>query len=174
MEIKYKTKSYSYDEIINDIFYEIYNKLDKSKIEKIVLSKPKIKYSFDRMNDKIDMIEQKCNESKNEIDKVFAKENEESIQILRDYFNPSNMFKLLSKDGNIEKKYDEMDNRMNEMFEQQLQYVELNGTNQQKAAINLIKNFTSQDIISKNDYDKSLKKLAEDLTKLVEKKDKNE
>lgn len=49
------------------------------------------------------------------------------------------MFKLLSKDGNIEKKYDEMDNRMNEMFEQQLQYVELNGTNQQKEAINLNK-----------------------------------
>ena len=160
--------------IINDIFYEIYTKLDKTKIESIILSKPKIKYSFDKMNDKIDLIEQKCNESTNEVDKIFAKENAESIEILRDYFNPNNIFKLLNKDENIEKKYDAMDNRMDEMLEQQLQYVELNGTNQQKEAINLIKNFTSQDIISKNDYDKSLKKLAEDLTKLVENKDKNE
>lgn len=67
--------------IISDIFYEIYNKLDKTKIESIVLSTPKVKYSFDKMNDKIDMIEQKCNASKNEVDKVFTKENEESIQI---------------------------------------------------------------------------------------------
>lgn len=160
--------------IINDIFYEIYTKLDKTKIESIILSKPKIKYSFDKMNEKIDLIEQKCNESTNEVDNFCTKENAESIEILRDYFNPNNIFKLLNKDENIEKKYDAMDNRMDEMLEQQLQYVELNGTNQQKEAINLIKKFTSQDIISKNDYDKSLKILAENLTKLVENKDKNE
>lgn len=160
--------------IINDIFYEIYTKLDKTKIESIILSKPKIKYSFDKMNEKIDLIEQKCNESTNEVDKIFAKENEESIEILRDYFNPNNMFKLLNKDENIEKKYDAMDKRMDEMFEQQLQYVDLNGTNQQKEVINLIKDFTSRDITSKNDYDKNLKKLTEDLLKLVENKDKNE
>ena len=160
--------------IINDIFYEIYNKLDKSKIENIVLSKSKIKYSFDKMSDKIDLIEQKCNESTNEVDKIFAKENQELIQILRDYFNPNNMFELLSKDENTEKKYDAMDNRMDEMFEQQIQYVDQNGNNQQKAVINLIKDFTSKEIISKNDYEKSIKKLTDDLMKIVENNNKNE
>ena len=160
--------------IINDIFNEIYTKLDKNKIENIVLSKPKTIYSFDKINNEIDFIEKKCNESTNEVDKIFAKENQESIQILRDYFDPNNMFKLLSKDENTEKKYDAMDNRMDEMFEQQIQYVDLNGNDKQKAVINLIKDFTSKEIISKNDYEKSIKKLIDDLMKIVENNNKNE
>lgn len=160
--------------IVNDIFYEIYNKLERNKIESIVLSRPKIKYSIDKMNDRIDLIEKKCNESTNEIDKAFSKENIESIQILKDYFDPNNLFKLLNKDKDAEKKYNKMDNRIDELFEQELQYVDSNGTDLQKEAVNLIKDFISKDTTSKNDYDNNLKKLTEDLTKLAEKKNKNE
>ena len=45
--------------IINDLFNEIYTKLDKNKIENIVLSKPKTIYSFDKINNEIDFIEKK-------------------------------------------------------------------------------------------------------------------
>ena len=63
---------------------------------------------------------------------------------------------------------------MDELFEQELQYVDSNGTDLQKEAVNLIKDFISKDITSKNDYDNNLKKLTEDLTKLAEKKNENE
>lgn len=160
--------------MINDIFNEIYNKIDKKIIGQLVLLKPKVQYSFDKINDKIDLMEQKCNESTNEVDKIFSKENAESIKILRDYFNPNNMFNLLNKDANTVKKYDLMDDRMNELFEQQCQYFDSNGTEQQKEIMNLIKEFTSKDITTKNDYDKDLKDLTNNIVNLTGKQNKNE
>ena len=57
-----------------------------------------------------------------------------------------------------------------------LKWTGIHGSNwaARKEAVNLIKDFISKDIISKNDYDKNLKKLTEDLTKLAEKKNENE
>lgn len=159
--------------MINDIFNEIYNKIDKKRIEQLILSKPKIQYSFDKINDKIDLMEQKCNESTNEVDKIFSRENAESIQILRNYFNPNNMLNLLNKDENIVKKYDLMDDRMNELFEQQCQYLDSNGTEQQKMIVNLVREFVSKDITTKNDYDKKLKDLANEIIDLSGNQDKN-
>lgn len=158
--------------MINDIFNEVYKKIDKKKIEQLILSKPKIQYYFDKINDRIDLMEEKCNESTNEVDKIFSRENAESIQILRDCFNPSNMLNLLNKDENTVKKYDLMNDRMNELFEQQCQYLGSNGTEQQRRTINLVKEFASEDIVTKNDYDKKLKDLTNKITALSENQEK--
>lgn len=58
--------------IINQIFYEVYNEVDKAKIKQIILSKPKIKYSFDMFDKQVDYVESKYLESINEFDKLFA------------------------------------------------------------------------------------------------------
>ena len=153
--------------IINDIFNEVYNKIDKDKIEMIVLSKPKIQYSYDRFNESINLIEKKNNESQSEIDSVFSKENKRSIQILKDYNNPHNVFKLLNNDSEIMQKYDFMDCEMDNMFHELCNYVDENGNELQKETIRLIKEFTtSNKKISKNEYDKNVKRLASDLKEL--------
>ena len=67
-----------------------------------------------------------------------------------------------------------MDDRMNELFEQQCQYFDSNGTEQQKEIMNLIKEFTSKDITTKNDYDKNLKDLINNIINLTGNQNKNE
>ena len=49
---------------------------DKKKIKNIILYKPKIQYSFDKISNKIDDLKLKIDESDNRLNKVFKKENE--------------------------------------------------------------------------------------------------
>lgn len=157
--------------IINEIFYEIYNKVDKKKIEIQRLSKPKIKYSFDRITDQINLIEQKLKKSTNEVDKFFSKKNEESIKMLRNLFSPNNLYNLLSNDEDAIKNFKHMEKRVEELFEEQKKYIDTNGTKKQKEAINLIEKFVVNEPISKNNYNKRIKKLKNDLDKLAESND---
>ena len=109
--------------IVNELFYEIYNEIDNDKIKQIVLSKPKVKYSFDKFDKQVDYIETKYLESTNEIDKIFEKDNERAIEILREYSNPNNILDLMNKDGEAIKKYDLIDKEMEELFNKQDKYI---------------------------------------------------
>ena len=113
--------------IINKIFYEIYNEIDKNKTKQITLARPKIKYSFDKFDRKVDYVELKYLESTNEIDKIFAKDNERAIEILREYCNSSNVFDLMNKDKETMKMYDLIDKEIEELFNKQDKYIAENG-----------------------------------------------
>ncbi len=159
--------------IINDIFYEVYNKISKKRIESIILSKPRIQYSFDKINEKINYIEQKYNESTNEIDKMFSRENEESIHILKEYFDSNNLISFFNKDEDTIKKYDLMDNKLNSLNDNFCKYIEENGTDQQKEAIRIINNCIHKEVKSKKEYEIKIENLKNDLIKIVDKYDTN-
>ena len=160
--------------IINEIFYEIYTQIDKNKIKQITLSSPKIKYSFDKFDKTVDYVELKYLESTNEIDIIFAKDNERAIEILREYCNPSNVFDLINKDKEAMKKYDLIDNEMEELFHKQDKYIAENGNELQKETMNLLKDFfINNDSVTKNEYNKNMKELADKLKELNDKSEKN-
>lgn len=156
--------------IINEIFYEVYNEIDKNKIKQITLSRPKIKYSFDKFDKNVDYIELKYLKSTNEIDKIFAKDNERAIEILREYCNPSNIFDLVNNDKETLKKYDLNDKEMDELFNKYDKYIFENGNELQKQAMNLIKDFfINNENVTKSEYDKNTKELVDKLKELKEK-----
>mgnify|MGYP000543385829 FL=1 len=156
--------------IIDEIFYEVYNEIDKNKIKQITLSRPKIKYSFDKFDKNVDYIELKYLESTNEIDKIFAKDNERAIEILREYCNPSNIFDLVNNDKETLKKYDLNDKEMDELFNKYDKYIFENGNELQKQAMNLIKYFfINNENVTKSEYDKNTKELVDKLKELKEK-----
>lgn len=156
--------------IIDEIFYEVYNEIDKNKIKQITLSSPKIKYSFDKFDKNVDYIELKYLESTNEIDKIFAKDNERAIEILREYCNPSNIFDLVNNDKETLKKYDLNDKEMDELFNKYDKYIFENGNELQKQAMNLIKDFfINNENVTKSEYDKNTKELVDKLKELKEK-----
>lgn len=160
--------------IINEIFYEIYTEIDKNKIKEITLSRSKIKYSFNKFDKKVDYVELKYLESTNEIDKIFAKDNERAIEILREYCNPNNIFDLMNKDEEAIKKYDLIDKEMEELFNKQDKYIAENGNELQKATMNLLKDFfVNNESVTKNEHDKNIKELADKLKKLSEKPEGN-
>ena len=160
--------------IISEIFYEIYNDIDKNKIKELTLSKSKIKYSFDKFDKKVNYVELKYLESTNEIDKIFAKDNERAIEILREYCNPSNVFDLMNKDKEAMKKYDSFDKEMEELFNNQDKYINENGNVLQKETMNLLKDFfINNESVTKNEYDKNMKELADKLKELKDKLEKN-
>lgn len=160
--------------IVNEIFYEIYTEIDKNKIKEITLSRSKIKYSFNKFNKKVDYVELKYLESTNEIDKIFAKDNERAIEILREYCNLNNIFDLMNKDEEAIKKYDLIDKEMEELFNKQDKYIAENGTELQKATMNLLKDFfVKNESVTKNGYDKNIKELAVKLKELSEKAEVN-
>lgn len=160
--------------IVNEIFYEIYTEIDKNKIKEITLSRSKIKYSFNKFDKKVDCVELKYLESTNEIDKIFAKDNERAIEILREYCNPNNIFDLMNKDEEAIKKYDLIDKEMGELFNKQDKYIAENGNELQKATMNLLKDFfVNNESVTKNEYDKNIKELADKLKELSEKTKEN-
>ena len=155
--------------IINEIFYEVYSEIDKNKIKQITLSRPKIKYSFDKFDKNVNYIELKYLESTNEIDKIFAKDNERAIEILREYCNPSNIFDLVNNDKETLKKYDLNDKEMDELFNKYDKYIFENGNELQKQAMNLIKDFfINNENVTKSEYDKNTKELVDKLKELKE------
>lgn len=160
--------------IINELFYEIYNEIDKNKIKQITLSKPKLKYSFNKFDKKVDYIELKYLESTNKIDKIFSKDNERAIKILREYCNPSNVFDLMNNDKEAIKEYDLMDKEIEELFNKQDKYITENGSELQKETMNLLKDFfVSNESVTKNEYNKNMKELADKLKELNEKTENN-
>ena len=160
--------------IINEMFYEIYNKIDKNKVKQIILSMPKIKYSFNKFDRKVDYIELKYLESTNEIDKIFAKDNERAIVILREYYNPSNIYDFMNKDKEAIKKYDLIDKEMQKLFNKQDKYITENGNDLQKETMNLLKKFfISNELVTKNQYDKNMKEFVDKIKELKEKSEKN-
>ena len=80
--------------IINDIFSEVYNQIDKSKIKELILNKPKIKYSMDKLSNKVDELKLRIPENENRLNEVFKKDNERSLELFDQLFNGSNLYDL--------------------------------------------------------------------------------
>jgi len=120
------------------------------------------------------IINELFNQIYNEIDKIFVKDKDRAIEILREYCNPSNVFNLMNKDKEAIKKYDLINKEMEELFNKQDKYITENGNELQKETMNLLKDFfINNELVTKNEYDKNIKELADKLKELNEKSEKN-
>ena len=158
--------------IIKDIFYETYSEIDKDKIKSITLAKPKIQYSFDKINNKIDELELRISESDNRLNEVFKKDNDRAIELFDQLFNDSNLYDLLMKDPEAIKKLDSADKEIKESFEKIEEHISKNGTELEKEAMLVFKRFMDEkDNESIKDVNKNVQEFFEKLSILKGKKD---
>lgn len=160
---------------INDIFSEVYNQIDKAKIKEIVLNKPQIKYSIDKLSNKVDELKLRIPENENRLNEVFKKNNERSLELFDQLFNGSNLYDLFMKDPEAIKRFDSADKEIQESLNMVEEYINSNGTDLEKEAFRILKEFMENDEeISIKDSNKNVEKFKDRLEKLVEKNNKNE
>lgn len=161
--------------IINDIFSEVYNQIDKTKIKEIVLKKPQIKYSIDKLSNKVDELKLRIQENENRLNEVFKKDNERSLELFDQLFNGSNLYDLFMKDPESIKRFDSADKEIQESLDIVEEYINSNGTNLEKESFIILKEFMENDEeISIKDSNKNVEEFKDRLEKLVEKNNKNE
>lgn len=161
--------------IINDIFSEVYNQIDKTKIKEIVLNKPKIKYSMDKLSNKVDELKLRIPENENRLNEVFKKNNERSLELFEQLFNGSNLYDLFMKDPKAIKRFDSADREIQESFKKIEEHINVNGTNLEKEAFKIYKEFMENDEeVSIKDTTKNIEEMKARLEKLVEKNNKND
>lgn len=161
--------------IINDIFSEVYNQIDKAKIKELILNKPKIKYSIDKLSNKVDELKLRIPENENRLNEVFKKDNERSLELFDQLFNGSNLYDLFMKDPEAIKRFDSADKEIQESLKRVEEYINSNGTYLEKEAFKIYKEFMENDEeVSIKDTTKDIEEMKERLEKLVEKNNKND
>ena len=160
---------------INDIFSEVYNQINKAKIKEIVLNKPKIKYSMDKLSNKVDELKLRIPENENRLNEVFKKDNDRSLELFDQLFSSSNIYDLFMKDPEAIRKFELADMEMQESFNKIEEYINNNGTDLEKEAFRILKEFMENDEeASINDTTKNIEEMKARLEKLVEKNNKND
>ena len=161
--------------IINDIFSEVYNQIDKSKIKELILNKPKIKYSMDKLSNKVDELKLRIPENENRLNEVFKKDNERSLELFDQLFNGSNLYDLFMKDPEAINRFDSADKEIQESFNRVEEYINSNGTDLEKEAFKIYKEFMENDEeVSIKDTTKNIEEMKARLEKLVEENNKND
>ena len=159
---------------INDIFSEVYNQIDNAKIKEIILNKPKIKYSMDKLSNKVDELKLRIPENENRLNEVFKKDNERSLELFDQLFSSSNIYDLFIKDPEAIRKFELADMEIQESFNKIEEYIK-NGTDLEKEAFRVLKEFMENDKeTSIKDSNKNIEELKNRLEKLVKKNNKNE
>ena len=160
---------------INDIFSEVYNQIDKAKIKELILNKPKIKYSMDKLSNKVDELKLRIPENENRLNEVFKKDNERALELFDQLFNSSNIYDLFMKDPEAIKRFELADKEMQESLNRAEEYINSNGTDLEKEAFRILKEFMKSDEeTSIKDSNKNVEELKNRLEKLVEKNNRNE
>ena len=160
--------------IINDIFSEVYNQIDKTKIKEIVLNKSKIKYSMDKFSNKVDELKLRISENENRLSDGFKKDNERSLELFDQLFNGSNLYDLFMKDPEAINRFDSADKEIQESLNRVEEYINSNGTDLEKEAFKIYKEFMENDEgVSIKDTTKNIEEMKVRLEKLVEKNNKN-
>lgn len=159
---------------INDIFSEVYNQIDNAKIKEIILNKPKIKYSMDKLSNKVDELKLRIPKNENRLNEVFKKDNERSLELFDQLFGSSNIYDLFIKDPEAIRKFELAEMEIQESFNKIEKYIK-NGTDLEKEAVRVLKEFMENDKeTSIKDSNKNIEELKNRLEKLVEKNNKNE
>lgn len=155
--------------IINDIFSEAYDKIDKQKIKDIILNKPKIKYSFDKVSNKVDELKLKISKGETELNEVFKKDSERVLELVTQLFDISNLYDLIMNNPEAIKKLDLADKEIQEIFKKVEDYINEKGTDLEKEILAALKEFISEkEEKSIKDINKKVQELQEKISKIVE------
>lgn len=153
--------------VIYEMFYETFNTIDKMKLKEINISKPRIKYSIDKMRLQMEQVMDRVDEIDNNL---FKDENNRAFEIFEKLFTAENLYDLLNKDKKAISEFDSADTEIQGMMDKAEKYINEKGSDLEKEALPLIKDFfKDNDRESIKEFNNRVKKLQSDLLKLKEK-----
>ena len=153
--------------VIYEMFYETFNTIDKKKLKEINISKPRIKYSIDKMRLQMEQVMERVDEIDNNL---FKDENNRAFEIFEKLFTAENLYDLLNKDKKAISEFDSADSEIQGMMDKAEKYINEKGSDLEKEALPLIKDFfKDNDRESIKEFNDRVKKLQNDLLKLKEK-----
>lgn len=157
--------------LIDEMFYETFNTIDKKKLKEVTISKQRIKYSVDKIKIQMDQVRNRVDEIDKQIVNPFKEENSKAFELFEKMFTARNIYDLLSKDGNAFKKLENANNEMQEMMGKVDKYYQEKGTDLEREAFKLLKNFFKEEDDNETfeDYNNRVQKLQTDISKLKEK-----
>lgn len=156
--------------IINDIFSEIYDQIDNKKVKKIILNKPKIKYTMDKLSNKVDELKLRIPERENVLNEILKKNNARSLELFDQLFNSDNIYDLFTKDPKAIRKFELADKEIQESLKRVEEYINSKGTDFEKEALKIYKEFI-ENIGNgcKKETEENINQLKEKLNNLKEK-----
>lgn len=153
--------------VIYEMFYETFNTIDKKKLKEINISKPRIKYSIDKMRLQMEQVMDRVDEIDNNL---FKDENNRAFEIFEKLFTAENLYDLLNKDKKAISEFDSADSEIQGMMDKAEKYINEKGSDLEKEALPLIKDFfKDNDRESIKEFNDRVKKLQCNLLKLKEK-----
>lgn len=153
--------------VIYEMFYDTFNTIDKKKLKEINISKPRIKYSIDKMRLQMEQVMDRVDEIDNNL---FKDENNRAFEIFEKLFTAENLYDLLNKDKKAISEFDSADTEIQRMMDKAEKYINEKGSDLEKEALPLIKDFfKDNDRESIKEFNYRVKKLQSDLLKLKEK-----
>lgn len=127
--------------VINDIFDEIYNQIDRSKIKDIVLNKPKVKYSSDKLLTTINDLKLNIPKNNDIFNHTFKDDNNRALEIFEQLFNINNLYDLFMNDQEAIEKFNLANNEMQGSLRKCESYILENGTELEKEIMVILKDF---------------------------------
>ena len=158
--------------IMNDIFNEIYDELDQTKIKNIVLNKPKIKYSFDKLSNKVDELNALVSKDDNLLPDKVKKDSEKMAIIFSDIFNSEMIYDIFNRDPAAINKVQEADSEIINLFKSIESYINSYGSEYEKEAAKILKKYMNEEFSdneSINDINNKEVKMKEELIELFKK-----
>lgn len=153
--------------VIYEMFYETFNTIDKKKLKEINISKPRIKYSIDKMRLQMEQVMDRVDEIDNNL---FKDENNRAFEIFEKLFTAENLYDLLNKDKKAISEFDSADFEIQGMMDKAEKYINEKGSDLEKEALPLIKDFfKDNDRESIKEFNDRVKELQSNLLKLKEK-----
>lgn len=139
--------------VINEMFYDVYNTIDKNTIKEIIFSTKKIKYSNDKFEEKTNEFVSKTKEIIEASNGVFENENKELLRIFEKTFNLDNLYALSCKEKNAIDEYEVDCNKVMEFVDKAKIQIDTYCNEEQKDIFYSFVDFINKnDGLSKNEY----------------------
>lgn len=152
--------------LTDEMFYEIFDTIDRKKLKEINISKPIIKYSFNRLKLQIEQVRDRVNDIDNEMNDLFKDDNNRALELFEKLFSAENIYDLLTKDKKALSEFNSVDSMMSKTEK----YVNEKVSDFEKEALAIIREFLNDnDRESINEYNDRVNKLQSNLLKLKEK-----
>ena len=156
--------------LINNIVDTIYNRIDKERIKNIILNKPRIKYSLDKVSNKMDELNLRIPENENVLKKEYKDYNNLAFEIFDKTFNNENLYDILTKEPEAINRLIADSKKLDDATNELEKYINTNGTDYEKEVYKLLKGFINEKgVDSFNNLKNNVEELQSRLSKLNEK-----
>ena len=150
--------------IVNELFYKTYNQIDKKEIKKIILSMPKIKYSLNKLNKKVEETDAKILEINKNVNSIVAEENIKTTLLFKRLFNPELLYDLLSDEKSAIEEFNSIDTEFLHKIANYENEINKSGSKAEKESLESLKTFLKEnENVNLGVYKNNVNKFVEDL-----------